>query len=116
MKAEDAEGQVFNMGTGKDWSVKEMAEIIGGLMGHDRINIEIDKTRLRPLDVSVLRCNYSKMKKLTGWQPKVSFEEGLQNTIDDFYSHGKKWLWERKISDEKDVWVDKKDSRRKIEL
>ena len=116
MKAKGTEGQVFNMGTGRDWSVKDMAEIIGGLMGHDRINIEIDKTRLRPLDVSVLRCNYSKMKKLTGWQPKVSFEEGLRRTIEDFEDHGRVWLWERKLSPENEVWIDKKSPRRKIEL
>jgi dTDP-glucose 4,6-dehydratase len=116
MKTKGTEGQVFNMGTGKDWSVKDMAEIIGGLMGHERINIEVDKARLRPLDVSVLRCNHSKMSKLTGWQPKVSFEEGLRRTIEDFESHGRVWLWERKLSPENEVWIDKKSPRRKIEL
>jgi len=116
MKSAGTEGQVFNMGTGKDWSVKEMAEHIGKLMGHKKIEIEIDKTRLRPLDVSVLRCDSSKMQKLTGWKPVVSFDEGLTYTIEDFYRHGRKWLWERKISLEKDVWKDKKDPHRKIEL
>ena len=116
MKARKTEGQVFNMGTEKDWSVEQMAEIIGKLMGHDRIKIEIDKARLRPLDVTVLRCNYSKMRKLTGWKPTVSFEEGLKRTIKDFDDHGRVWLWERKISPEKDVWTDKKGPHRKVEL
>ena len=84
MKAKGTEGQVFNMGTGKDWSVKQMAEIIGRLMGHDKIKIEIDKARLRPLDVSVLRCDFSKMRKLTRWKPTVSFEEGLRRTAEWF--------------------------------
>ena len=116
MKAKGTEGQVFNMGAGKDWSVKQMAEIIGRLMGHDKIKIEIDKARLRPLDVSVLRCDFSKMRKLTGWKPTVSFEEGLKRTIEDFEDHGRVWLWEKKISPEKDVWIDKKDPHRKVEL
>jgi nucleoside-diphosphate-sugar epimerase len=116
MKKDGTEGQVYNMGTGKDWSVKQMAEAIGKLMGHYKIKIEIDKTRLRPLDVSVLRCDSSKMRKLTGWKPTVSFEDGLKNTIDDFESHGRVWLWERKISPEKDVWIDKKDPHRRVEL
>lgn len=116
MKAKGNEGQVFNMGTGKDWSVKQMAEIIGRLMGHDKIKIEIDRARLRPLDVSTLRCDPSKMRKLTGWKARVSFEEGLKRTIDDFEGHGRVWLWEKKISAEKDVWIDKKDSHRKVEL
>lgn len=116
MKTAGTEGQVFNMGTGKDWSVKQMAEIIGKLMGHKKIKIEIDKARLRPLDVEVLNCNSNKMRKLTGWKPVVGFEDGLQNTINDFIGHGKKWLWERKISAENEVWVDKKDAHRKVEL
>jgi dTDP-glucose 4,6-dehydratase len=116
MKTKGTEGQVFNMGTGKDWSVKQMAETIGRLMGHEKIKIEIDKARLRPLDVSVLRCDPSKMRKFTGWKPIVSFEEGLKRTIEDFESHGRVWLWETKISSEKDVWIDKKDTHRKVEL
>lgn len=116
MKSKGTDGQVYNMGTGKDWSVKQMAETIGRLMGHDKINIEIDKTRLRPLDVSVLRCDPTKMRRLTGWKPYVSLEDGLRRTIDDFENHGGKWLWETKISAEKDVWKDKKDPHRKVEL
>jgi len=104
------------MGTEKDWSVEQMAEIIGKLMGHGRIKIEIDKARLRPLDVSVLRCDPSKMRKLTGWKPTVSFEEGLKRTIKDFDDRGRVWLWEKKISPEKDVWIDKKGPHRKVEL
>lgn len=116
MKTKNTEGQVFNMGTGLDWSVKKMAEIIGSLMGHKKIKIEIDKARLRPLDVEVLNCNSKKMRKLTGWKPKVDFKEGLRRTIEDFESHGRVWLWETKISAEKDVWKDKKDKHRKVEL
>jgi nucleoside-diphosphate-sugar epimerase len=116
MKARGTDGQVFNMGTGKDWSVKQMAETIGRLMGHKKIKIEIDKARLRPLDVSVLRCDPSKMRKLTGWKAAISFEEGLKRTIEDFEDHGRAWLWEKKISPEKDVWTDKKDAHRKVEL
>jgi len=114
MKAKGIEGQVFNLGTGLDWSVKQLAEIIGKLMGHKKIVIEIDKARLRPLDVEALQCDFSKMNKLTGWKPTVALEDGLMNTINDFYSHGKQWLWEQKISAEKDVWRDKKDPRRKV--
>ena len=116
MKSKGTDGQVFNLGTGKDWSVKEIAEILGKLMGHKRIKIVLDKTRLRPLDVSVLKCDASKIRRLTGWKPIVPMEDGLRKTIADFKSHGCKWIWETKISAEKDVWRDKKDRLRKIDL
>jgi nucleoside-diphosphate-sugar epimerase len=90
--------------------------MIGKLMGHKKVHIEIDPTRLRPLDVTRLQCDSRKARRVTGWKPKMDIMEGLKNTILDFEGHGKKWLWETKISDEKDVWKDKKDTRRKIEV
>ncbi len=116
MKTDGTEGQVYNLGTGKDWSVEQLAHMIGRLMGRNKVSIEIDKSRLRPLDVTRLQCNSNKARKLTGWKPRIDIMEGLRRTIADFESHGKKWLWESKISAEKDVWKDKTDPRRKIEV
>lgn len=116
MKTPSTEGQVFNLGTGRDWSVEQLANMIGKLMGHNKIYIEIDPSRLRPLDVTRLQCDSKKARQLTGWKPRTDIIEGLKNTIEDFENHGRKWLWETKISDEKDVWKEKRDTRRKIEV
>ena len=104
MKLKEAEGQVFNMGTGIDHSIEEIAKCIGGIMGHDKIEITVDKNRLRPLDVQLLQCNNSKMRQLTGWEPKVSFMEGLKLTVDHFRESGCRWLWETKIKEEEKLW------------
>lgn len=90
-----AVGQVFNSGYGKDFSIKEIAEKIGKIMGYDSIEITLEQRRLRPLDVEQLMASYFKMHKLTGWEPKVSFEDGLQKTVDWFNENGKKWPWEK---------------------
>jgi len=37
--------------------------------------VEIDPMYLRPLDVERLRGDYSKAKKILGWEPKVTFKE-----------------------------------------
>lgn len=95
MKHDEAEGQVFNSGYGKCWSIKEMAEIIAELMGVKDLKIEVEKQRLRPLDVELLEANYFKLHRLTGWEPKVSFREGLQKTINDFKERGENWPWEK---------------------
>jgi nucleoside-diphosphate-sugar epimerase len=116
MKTPGTEGEAFNLGTGKDYSVEQLANMIGKLMGHKKLSIDIDPARLRPLDVTRLQCDSRKVRRATGWKPRVDIMEGLKNTIMDFETHGKKWLWETKISDEKDVWKDKKDTRRKIEV
>ena len=104
MKLKEAEGQVFNMGTGVDHSIEQIAKLIGELMGHKEIKINVDKARLRPLDVQQLQCNNTKMSKLTGWKPTVDFKQGLKNTIDHFKESGSKWLWETKIKEEEKLW------------
>lgn len=104
MKHEEAEGQVFNMGTGKDYSIEEIAHLIGELMGHNSIEINTDRNRLRPLDVQQLQCDNRKIKQLTGWVPEVDFKEGLKLTIEHFKESGCKWLWETKIRGEEKLW------------
>lgn len=104
MQYEEAVGKAFNCGTGKDWSVEEMAHIIGDLMGHTSIDIEIKKQRLRPLDVERLQANYFKLHQLTGWEPTMAFSEGLKLTIDDFMNRGRKWLWESELVPKDKLW------------
>lgn len=109
MKCEQAEGEVVNLGTGIDHSVEEMARVIGELMGHQKIEILIDKPRLRPLDVDRLQCNASKLAKLIGWKPQTNLRQGLAQTIEHFREIGNKWLWETKIADEERVWTEDAD-------
>lgn len=104
MKCDKVVGQVVNMGSGKDFSIKEIAQKIAKLMGRKNIKIKIKKQRLRPLDVEKLRANYSKMHKLTGWEPRINFEEGLKRTIIWYKQNGSKWLWEKKIVSEEKMW------------
>jgi len=104
MKYKSAEGDVHNMGSGKDWSIEEIANILGELMGYDSVDITTEKARLRPLDVNVLQCNYFKMNRLTGWKPTVEFKDGLEKTIQDYRDNNNQWLWEKKICSEDKMW------------
>ncbi|MBL7147630.1 MAG: SDR family NAD(P)-dependent oxidoreductase [Nanoarchaeota archaeon] len=94
IKYPEAVGETFNVGNGKDWSVKELAEMISKFFGHDSIKIEVEKKRLRPLDVEKLQSNYFKLHNLTGWKPLVGIEEGLKKTINYFKENNHKWVWE----------------------
>lgn len=104
IKEKKAEGQTFNVGTGKAYSIKSIAEKIGTIMGHKKIEIFVDKDRLRPLDVQKLVCNFSKIKKFTSWLPQTSIIDGLAATVKDFQNNGNKWLWETKVKSEEQMW------------
>ncbi len=103
-KCDDALGEVVNLGTGRDWSIDELARTLGKVMGYDEIEITLDAARLRPLDVERLQCNYFKMHMLTGWKPQVELVEGLRRTVEDFQGRGHKWLWENKMAQASDLW------------
>jgi dTDP-glucose 4,6-dehydratase len=77
------EGNVFNLGTGQEIRIGDMAQKIVHLMGKT-IHINIDSDRLRPGRSEVMRLisdNRSAQDKL-GWIPLVSLDEGLNRTID----------------------------------
>ena len=64
-------GEAINIGTGKDYSVLEIAELIGG----PAVFIE---PRLEPRRTL---ADISKARKLLGWKPKVSLEEGIKRLL-----------------------------------
>ncbi len=95
MKEPKAVGQVFNGGYGQDYSIREIAEKLGQIMGHDSVEITLEQRRLRPLDVEQLQANYFKLHHLTGWSPQVSFEKGLQNTVAWYNENNRQWPWDK---------------------
>jgi NAD dependent epimerase/dehydratase len=78
-------GELFNAGTGADVSIGQLAADIARLMGVDA-DISEDPRRLRPKDSEVLRlcCDAGRLRDRTGWQPRVSREQGLEQTIEWF--------------------------------
>ena len=50
------------------------------------VNFVTDEKRLRPKNSEVFRlyCDNTKIKKITGYKPKISIQDGLQRTISWF--------------------------------
>lgn len=76
------EGQTFNLGTGQDISVSELAGLIFELIGQPS-RIEQDAERLRPEKSEVLRLisDNRKAHQVLDWTPSVSLRDGLAQTI-----------------------------------
>jgi len=86
-------GEAVNIGTGKSWAIKEVANIVGDILGYQEVNIKTVPERLRRLDIQKFCCDPTKMFTSTDWRPKITFREGLERTIDWFVSNGKLWSW-----------------------
>jgi NAD dependent epimerase/dehydratase len=81
-QCDEAVGQVVNIGSGSEISIGELANMIGHVMG-TKFEIETEAARLRPEESEVERllCDGSRLRKLTGWAPKVALREGLEKTL-----------------------------------
>jgi UDP-glucose 4-epimerase len=80
-ECEEARGQTVHVGTGRAVTIRVLAELAMKVIGR-RVPIVCDPDRLRPAasEVRTLLCNPAKARKLTGWEPRVSLEAGLERT------------------------------------
>jgi GDPmannose 4,6-dehydratase len=73
----------FVIASGETHSVKELVEIAFSHVGLDyRDFVVLDKNFIRPAEVDLLSGDYSKAKKILGWQPQVHFAELIKMMVD----------------------------------
>lgn len=70
----DANGEIFNVGTGNPQTINHLAKLIGG----DTINIP-----KRPGEPDSTHADITKIKKSIGWNPEVPFEKGVKIMLDN---------------------------------
>ena len=77
-----AVGHTINLGSGREISVGELAQLIARLSGRD-FQIEQDAQRVRPegSEVERLLADNTLARELLDWEPRVSLEDGLERTI-----------------------------------
>ncbi|HOL22598.1 MAG TPA: SDR family NAD(P)-dependent oxidoreductase [bacterium] len=81
IEKEEANYQVFNVGTGKPVSILEVAQTLIKLLGKaSKIKPEI-LYKFRKGDVRHCYADITKIKKTIGFTPQVSFEEGMKKLI-----------------------------------
>lgn len=75
-------GQVFNMGGGAQntlsvWS--ELSPMLSGFLGK---NVDVTYSDWRPGDQKIFVADIRKAKKVFGWEPKISVEQGVKQLFD----------------------------------
>ena len=75
-------GEVINIGSNFEVSIGDIAKKVITLIGKNK-EIVLDSRRVRPgkSEVERLWCDNTKARELLGWEPRISFEEGLERTI-----------------------------------
>ena len=77
---EGAAGEVYNVCSGRDVAMSEVAAQLLALAGAD-LTLETDPELVRPVDVPVLRGDAGRLHAATGWQPAIPLATTLADVL-----------------------------------
>jgi dTDP-glucose 4,6-dehydratase len=82
-EAPGIEGQLYQVGSGREITIGELADRIIRIIGGD-IRVTFDASRIRPAssEVGRLVCDASRARADLGWEPRVALDDGLSRTVD----------------------------------
>jgi nucleoside-diphosphate-sugar epimerase len=86
-------GEVYNMGSEDGIQIYDLANLIGKLIGHSEIIINVDQARIRPWEIWHLQSDNSKLYSVIESKSITSLEDALDKTIKYYYNNEKKWNW-----------------------
>ena len=78
-----AGGSVMNIGTGVGIDNRQMLDAIGVQVGRDGMELDVRSASVRAFDVSANILDSTRLRDVSGWQPEVALEAGLE----------KAWNW-----------------------
>jgi dTDP-glucose 4,6-dehydratase len=84
------EGETYNVGSGLERSIEEIADLVLDLTGKPRSLKTIVPDR--PGHDRRYLLDSAKLRRELGWQPQISFEDGLRATV-EWYAANRGW-WE----------------------
>ena len=91
-------GEVYNIGGNETMTIREMLDRLIALSSVRDIQIEVDPARLRPSDVTLQIPCVDKFTRVTGWKPKIKFEQTLVDTLDYWREHYRQAVGQSVIS------------------
>jgi len=74
----DLKNDVFNVGTGKGYTINQIIEITSRITG---VKPAVAYSEKRPIDVKANVLNSQKIESLTGWKANIPIEKGIADTF-----------------------------------
>jgi GDP-4-dehydro-6-deoxy-D-mannose reductase len=73
-------GEAYNVCTGRDLSIGELAEHLVALAAHP-MRLEPDPALQRRVETPVLRGDNAKLRRTTGWEPEIPLDQTLADVL-----------------------------------
>jgi UDP-glucose 4-epimerase len=87
-----SDGEVFNLGGERPYSIREFVDILLGVVGggsYACVPFPEDRGRI---DIGSYYADFSKIKRVLDWQPTVPLAEGLRRTV-EYYRRYRNHYW-----------------------
>src|SRR5205807_7131314 len=81
LESKQADGEAFNIGSGRHYTIVELAERIASVMGRGYIEPEITG-KYRIGDVRHCFADISRASGVLGYKPEVELEDGLEELVE----------------------------------
>lgn len=85
--AEEAGGEVFNLGHPRPVSVREFAETLVDVAGQGSLTEREFPPERAAIDVGGVYADYGKIKNRLGWEPRVGLRDGLERMVAYYREH-----------------------------
>jgi GDP-4-dehydro-6-deoxy-D-mannose reductase len=73
-------GEVYNIGSGR---LVRIGNVLDQLLGMSAIRAQVrEETRDRPAEAAAPVCDAGKLRRETGWQPRIPLEQTLRDTLE----------------------------------
>lgn len=79
--AEPTRSRVYNVGTGRDSSIKSLLETVERVSG---VKLEVERLPAWSNDIKAIRADVSRLEQELGLSGQVQLDEGLKRTVDFF--------------------------------
>jgi dTDP-L-rhamnose 4-epimerase len=89
IRTPDIEGEVFNIGSGRAFPLKEIARKVWEISGADASLLEIGARSASLSELHDTCADISKAKRILDWQPSINLADGLNQTIESIRENSK---------------------------
>ena len=105
MEVPEAAGQVFNVGSGEQKTVLEVAERLAAIMGKEHVKPEVTG-KYRAGDIRHCFADISRARRVLGYSPRMTFDKGLEELV--------AWLADQEAVDNVDQALSELQKRRLV--
>ena len=89
---DDACGHVFNLGSHPPVSLKDLAALLVGVNGGGEYRVRPFPAERKRIDIGDYYSDFSLIRSVLGWEPRVSLETGLKRILDYYGRHLQQYL------------------------